>query len=130
MPLLLAAATLHPELLRRGLRMRTDIVCETGEVWDVHHLATLIGYGVSAVHPYLSLQAASSLAGTRGYEEAAPEQLQTNYIKALEYGFLKVCSKMGISTASGYRGAQIFEAIGVSKEIIASETACAVLNDS
>ncbi len=117
-PMLLAAATVHHELIRRGLRMQTDLVCETGEVWDVHHLACLVGFGVSAVHPYLSLQAAAGLAGSRGFEESTPEQLQANYIKALEYGFLKVCSKMGISTATGYRGAQIFEAIGISKTII------------
>ncbi|MCC6945307.1 MAG: glutamate synthase large subunit [Thermomicrobiales bacterium] len=118
MPMLLAAATVHHELIRLGLRMQTDIVCETGEVWDVHHLACLIGFGVAAVHPYLALQAAGNLSGSRGFEEITPEALQANYIKALEYGFLKVCSKMGISTASGYRGAQIFEAIGVSQEII------------
>ena len=118
LPMLLAAATVHHELIRRGLRMSSDIVCETGEVWDVHHLACLIGFGVSAVHPYLALQAAGSLSGSRGFEERAPKELQTNYINALEYGFLKVCSKMGISTATGYRGAQIFEAIGISQEII------------
>lgn len=118
LPMLLAAATVHHELIRRGTRMRADIVCETGEVWDVHHLACLIGFGVAAVHPYLTLHSAGSLAGTRGFEDKSPEALQANYIGALEYGFLKVCSKMGISTAAGYRGAQIFEAIGLDHDII------------
>src|SRR5690606_16321324 len=101
-----------------GLRMQADIVCETGEVWDVHHLACLIGYGASAVHPYLALQAAGELAGTRQHQDKTPEELQRNYVKALEHGFLKVASKMGISTAMGYRGAQIFEAIGLSQELV------------
>ncbi|CAN5775382.1 glutamate synthase large subunit [soil metagenome] len=117
-PMLLAVGAIHHDLIRKGLRMQVDLICETGEVWDVHHLACLIGYSAAAVHPYLALQAAGNLAGTRGLEEKTPSELQTNYIKALEYGFLKVCSKMGISTASGYRGAQIFEAIGISQEVI------------
>jgi glutamate synthase domain-containing protein 2/glutamate synthase domain-containing protein 1/glutamate synthase domain-containing protein 3 len=117
-PMLLAVGAIHHELIRKELRLQADLVCETGEVWDVHHLACLIGYSAAAVHPYLALQAAGNLAGSRGFEEKSPADLQNNYIKALEYGFLKVSSKMGISTASGYRGAQIFEAIGISHEII------------
>ncbi len=117
-PMLLAVGAIHHDLIRKGLRMKVDLVCETGEVWDVHHLACLIGFSAAAVHPYLALQAAGSLAGSRGFEEAIPAELQANYISALEYGFLKVSSKMGISTASGYRGAQIFEAIGVSRDLV------------
>ncbi|GIW04426.1 MAG: glutamate synthase [Thermomicrobiales bacterium] len=117
-PMLLAVGAIHHDLRRKGLRMQADLVCETGEVWDVHHLACLIGYGASAVHPYLALQAAGELAGTRGHEDKTAADLQRNYIKALEHGFLKVASKMGISTAMGYRGAQIFEAIGLSQEVI------------
>jgi len=117
-PMLLAVGAIHHHLIRQGLRMQADIVCETGEVWDVHHLACLIGYGASAVHPYLALQAAGELAGTRQHQDKTPEELQRNYVKALEHGFLKVASKMGISTAMGYRGAQIFEAIGLSQELV------------
>ncbi|GIW03508.1 MAG: glutamate synthase [Thermomicrobiales bacterium] len=116
-PMLLAVGAIHHGLSRKGLRMHADLICETGEVWDVHHLACLIGYGASAVHPYLALQAAGELAGTRGHEDKTAADLQRNYIKALEHGFLKVASKMGISTAMGYRGAQIFEAIGLSQEV-------------
>ena len=118
MPMLLAVGAIHHHLIRAGLRMQVDLVCETGEVWDVHHLACLVGYSAAGVHPYLALQAAGELAGTRGFEEKTPEELQENYIKALEYGMLKVSSKMGISTMAGYRGAQIFEAIGLSHELI------------
>jgi glutamate synthase (ferredoxin) len=118
MPMLLAVGAVHHHLIRAGLRMQADIVCETGEVWDVHHLATLVGFSAAAVHPYLALRAASELAGTRGFEEKSAEELQRNYIHALEYGMLKVSSKMGISTVSGYRGAQIFETIGISQRLI------------
>jgi hypothetical protein len=93
-------------------------VAETGEVWDVHQLACLIGYGAAAVHPYLALTAAAGLEGARGFDGLSACDLQHNYLKALENGFLKVSSKMGISTATGYRGAQIFEAIGISHEVI------------
>ncbi len=118
LPMLLVVGAVHHDLISHGLRMKVDLVCETGEVWDVHHLGTLIGYSAAAVHPYLALQAAGALAGSRGFEEKTAAELQVNYLKALEYGFLKVCSKMGISTAAGYRGAQIFEAIGVDQGVI------------
>ncbi len=117
-PMLLAVGALHHETIRRGMRMRFDIVCETGEVWDVHQLACLIGYSAAAVHPWLALRAASALAGTRGYENATESELQKNYVHMLEYGMLKVASKMGISTISGYRGAQIFETIGLSQALV------------
>jgi glutamate synthase domain-containing protein 2/glutamate synthase domain-containing protein 1/glutamate synthase domain-containing protein 3 len=117
-PMLLAVGALHHEMIRRGQRMKFDIVCESGDVWDVHQLACLIGYSAAAVHPWLALRAASALAGTRGYEETSEYELQANYVKMLEYGMLKVASKMGISTATGYRGAQIFEAIGLSQSLI------------
>ena len=118
LPMLLAVAAIHNDLIRKGLRLNADIVCETGEVWDVHHLATLIGYGASAVHPYLALTSVAGFAGTRGFEALPVEELQANYIHALEYGMLKIASKMGISTAMGYRGAQIFEAIGIDQALI------------
>lgn len=117
-PMLLVVGAIHHELIRKGLRMNVDLVCETGEVWDVHHLACLIGFGAAAVHPYLALRAVSELVGTRGFEEKSAEDLQRNYVHALEHGLLKVSSKMGISTVSGYKGAQIFEAIGVSQDLI------------
>jgi glutamate synthase (NADPH/NADH) large chain/glutamate synthase (ferredoxin) len=117
-PMVLVVGSLHQALIRAGLRMQTDLIAETGEVWDVHQLGCLIGYGASAVHPYLALRAAANLVGQRGYDGMTQLELQQNYISMIEYGFLKVCSKMGISTASGYRGAQIFEAIGVGPDVI------------
>jgi len=117
-PMALVVGGVHHHLIEVGLRDRADILCESGEVWDVHQLAILIGYGASAVSPYLALEAGAALAGTRGYETTRPLELQRNYIYSMEYGFLKVTSKMGISTASSYRGAQIFEALGLSQVII------------
>ena len=117
-PMSLVVGAVHHHLIRAGLRSRVDFVCDTGEVWDVHQLGVLIGYGASAVHPYLALDAAAQLAGQRGYETVRPIELRRNYIYSMEYGFLKVISKMGITTASGYRGAQIFEAIGLSQVLV------------
>ncbi len=117
-PMVLAAGAVHSGLVESGLRSRLDIVADTGEVWDVHQLAVLTGYGVSAVHPWLALQAAAALSGQRGYESVKPRELRANYLSALEAGFLKIAAKMGISTASGYRGAQIFEIIGLSHEVV------------
>jgi glutamate synthase domain-containing protein 2/glutamate synthase domain-containing protein 1/glutamate synthase domain-containing protein 3 len=117
-PILLAVGAVHHALIRAGLRNLADIVVESGEVYDVHALACLVGYGASAVNPYVALAAASSLSGSRGYEELTPADLRRNYLHSIEKGFLKVTSKMGISTAMGYRGAQIFETIGLSAELI------------
>ncbi|MDP9363580.1 MAG: glutamate synthase large subunit, partial [Chloroflexota bacterium] len=118
LPMLLAVGAVHHALIRAGLRSRADLVAETGEVWDVHALACLIGYGASAVHPYLALDAAAALAGTRGHEALSPDDLKRNYLKAIENGLLKVAAKMGISTAMGYRGAQVFETIGLAPEVV------------
>jgi len=117
-PMLLAVGAIHNELIRSGQRMVIDLVCETGEVWDVHHLACLIGYSAIAIHPYLALQAAAAIAGTRGNEHLTVDELQRNYIKALESGMLKISCKMGISTIMGYLGAQIFETVGIGPELI------------
>ncbi|HWV34097.1 MAG TPA: glutamate synthase large subunit, partial [Thermomicrobiales bacterium] len=117
-PMALVVGAIHTHLIRSGLRMRVDLVCEAGDVWDVHQLAVLIGYGASAVHPWLALETASTMSGTRGYETTRPLELRRNYIDSLEYGFLKVMSKMGISTASGYRGAHIFEVLGLGETVM------------
>ena len=117
-PALLATGAVHHALIHAGLRNLADIVVESGEICDVHALACLIGYGASAVNPYVALAAAASLSGSRGYEELAPHALRRNYLQSVEKGFLKVASKMGISTAMGYRGAQIFETLGLSSELV------------
>jgi glutamate synthase domain-containing protein 2/glutamate synthase domain-containing protein 1/glutamate synthase domain-containing protein 3 len=118
-PALLATGAVHHALIRAGLRNLADIVVESGEVCDVHGLACLIGYGASAVNPHVALAAAAALSGTRGYEGRSKADLRANYLHAIEKGFLKVASKMGISTAMGYRGAQIFETIGLSADLVA-----------
>ncbi|MFT4037127.1 MAG: glutamate synthase large subunit [Thermomicrobiales bacterium] len=117
-PALLATGAVHHALIRAGLRNRADIIVESGEVCDVHALACLIGYGASAVNPWVALAQASSLTGTRGYEDLTPPMLRANYLHQMEKGFLKISSKMGISTAMGYRGAQIFETLGLAEAII------------
>lgn len=117
-PALLATGAVHHALIRAGLRNLADIIVESGEICDVHAVACLIGYGASAVNPYLALDASASLAGTRGHEELTSSMLRDTYLRSIEKGFLKIASKMGISTAMGYRGAQIFETLGLSSDLV------------
>lgn len=116
-PTALAVGAIHHALIDAGLRMDADIVCDSGDVWDVHQMAVVIGHGAAAVHPRLAIDASARLSATRGFENLTPKVLRQNYITMMEYGFLKVMAKMGISTASGYRGAQIFETIGLGREV-------------
>ncbi|MFM9108628.1 MAG: glutamate synthase large subunit [Chloroflexota bacterium] len=118
LPMLLAVGAVHQALIADGSRLLADLVADSGETCDVHALACLIGYGASAVCPWLALDAAASYAGTRGHEGMTVGDLHHNYLSQLEKGFLKITAKMGISTAMGYRGAQIFETIGVADEVI------------
>ncbi len=111
-PMLLAVAAVHHEMIRRGLRMRTSLVAETGDAKDIHHLACLLGYGANAVCPYLAFE---TLAADSNGDA---DQLWNSYRRAAEAGLLKIMSKMGISTLQGYAGAQIFEAIGLSRSLI------------
>ncbi|MCA9832988.1 MAG: glutamate synthase large subunit [Thermomicrobiales bacterium] len=116
-PTALAVGAIHHALIDAGLRMDADIVCDSGDVWDVHQMAVIIGHGAAAVHPRLAIDASARLSASRGFENLTPKELRQNYITMMEYGFLKVMAKMGISTASGYRGAQIFETIGLGREV-------------
>ncbi len=117
-PMALAVSAVHHALIHAGVRMRADLVVETGEAWDTHHFAVLLGYGAAAIHPYLAFGLARSLGGTRKFEELEPETAEANYRKALNTGLLKIISKMGISTVSSYRGAHIFEAVGLSNTVV------------
>jgi glutamate synthase (NADPH/NADH) large chain/glutamate synthase (ferredoxin) len=122
-PSLLATAAVNHHLIRSGLRTRCGIVVETGEAREVHHFALLVGYGAAAVNPYLALETYRGLAAEGMLVDAhgRPLQLDTafkNYTKAINAGLLKVFSKMGISTLMSYRGAQIFEAIGLNADLI------------
>lgn len=116
-PALLALSAVHQHLVREGLRTTAGLVVETGSAREVHHFAVLAGYGAEAVHPYLAMETLvamhKDLPG-----ELSPEKAIYNYIKAIGKGLSKIMSKMGISTYMSYCGAQIFEAIGLSRDLI------------
>lgn len=120
-PSLLALGGVHQALVRAGLRLRTAIVVETGEARDVHQLACLIGFGATAVYPYLAYDVIRDLlaSGKIDKEKFTLEKAFENYRKAADKGLLKIMSKMGISTVQSYQGAQVFEAIGIGDKVIA-----------
>jgi glutamate synthase domain-containing protein 2/glutamate synthase domain-containing protein 3 len=118
-PALLALSAIHHHLVNKGLRTSTGLVVETGSTREVHHFALLGGYGAEAIHPYLALDTLSELARNRQLgPEVDPGTACKNFIKAVGKGLKKVMSKMGISTYMSYTGAQIFEAVGLSRELI------------
>jgi glutamate synthase (NADPH/NADH) large chain len=117
-PSLLSCSAIHHHLIRNGTRMMAGLVVEAGDARDVHHVATLIGFGASAVNPYLALETAEDLVFNGTITGITMERSSKNMIKALGKGVLKVMSKMGISTVSSYGGAQCFEAIGLSQELV------------
>ena len=118
-PMLLAVGAVHQHLVRAGLRLKCDLVAESGEARDVHHLACLLGFGVNAVNPYLALELVSDLAtASKTAKPVSAEQARVNYKTAIDAGLLKVMAKMGISTLASYRGAQMFEALGISNKVI------------
>jgi glutamate synthase (NADPH/NADH) large chain len=119
MPSLLALAAVNQRLVKEGIRMQAGLLVETGEAREVHDLALLIGYGAAAVNPYLALDAVAGLV-QRGEVPGPVAAAQAQYLHALDEGLLKIMSKMGISTVQSYRGAQIFEAVGLSAELCAS----------
>ncbi|KLN34762.1 glutamate synthase [Cellulosimicrobium funkei] len=116
-PSLLLSSAVHHHLLRRHTRTQVSLVVEAGDVREVHHVALLIGYGAAAVNPYLAMETVEDLA-RRGYLTVDPAKAVANLIKGLGKGVLKVMSKMGISTISSYRGAQVFEAVGLSHDLV------------
>ncbi|MGA1415563.1 MAG: glutamate synthase large subunit [Candidatus Nanopelagicaceae bacterium] len=117
-PSLLLTAAVHHHLIREKTRTQVGLVVETGEVREVHHVALLIGFGAAAVNPYLAMESVEDLVLQGVITDVSPEKAVRNLIKALGKGVLKVMSKMGISTIASYTGAQVFEAIGLSKELI------------
>ena len=111
-------ADIGMNLIRRGLRTRVSLVLDSGEPREVHHFALLVGYGVSAIHPYLALETVRAQVRRQflpGLDEASAVN---NYLKAGTKGLVKVLSKMGISTMQSYQGAQIFEAVGIGSDLI------------
>ncbi len=118
-PALLATAAVHHHLVREGSRTMCGLVVETGEAREVHHFATLTGYGAGAVNPYLAFATIDQMQAERMIDGDIPrEKLHANFVKAATKGLLKVMSKMGISTQQSYRGAQIFEAVGLERPLI------------
>jgi glutamate synthase (NADPH/NADH) large chain/glutamate synthase (ferredoxin) len=134
MPSLLAVAAVHHHLVLEGTRLQAGIIVESGEPREVHHFATLIGYGASAINPYLTLETLDEMVveglidrpGADGSLRAPSaeeindllERSAQNFVKAIGKGLLKTISKMGISTIQSYRGAQIFEAVGLERKLI------------
>ncbi len=118
-PSLLATSTVHHHLIRRGLRGKVGILVEAGDVFETHHLATLIGYGAAGVCPYMAFESISYMNRhkliAQGFEDV---KLYQNYVKAVNKELLKIFSKMGISTLQSYQGAQIFECLGLNKDVV------------
>jgi glutamate synthase (NADPH/NADH) large chain len=117
-PSLLLCAAVHHHLVRTKTRTMVGLLVEAGDVREVHHVALLIGYGAAAVNPYLALESVEDLVRRGIITDVTPEKAMRNIVKALGKGVLKVMSKMGVSTVASYRGAQIFEAVGLSQGVI------------
>jgi len=117
-PSLLATAAVHHHLVRRGERTRCGLVVETGDAREVHHMGLLIGYGAGAVNPWVAFETLDDMIGQGLLTGVDHHKAVKNYIKALNKGILKVMAKMGISTLQSYCGAQIFEAIGLNREVV------------
>ncbi|MCL2779425.1 MAG: glutamate synthase large subunit [Polyangiaceae bacterium] len=119
-PSLLAVAAVHHHLIREGKRVRVGLIAEAGDAREVADIALLIGYGAGAVNPYLAFEAIASAAENKLFGRAIDNATaKKNYVSALKKGLLKIMSKMGISTIASYQGAQIFEAIGIARDVVA-----------
>lgn len=118
-PSLLAVGAVHHHLVRVGLRSATSLVVEAGDIWETHHVATVVGYGASAVNPYMAYATIADLQEKKFFEsDLKTDKLMDMYNKALGKGLLKIMSKIGISTFQSYQGAQIFEALGIHASVI------------
>jgi glutamate synthase (ferredoxin) len=117
-PALLAVAGLHHYLIREGLRTRVSIVLETGEAREVHHFSLLIGYGASAINPYLAFETIDGMIQSGLLQNIDHKTACKNMVKAATKGVIKVMAKMGISAIQSYRGAQVFEAVGLRQDVI------------
>jgi glutamate synthase (ferredoxin) len=117
-PALLAVAGVHHHLIREGTRTKVGLIVESGEPREVHHFALLIGYGAGAINPYLAFETLEDMIRQGQLTEVDEVKAVKNYVKSISKGVMKVMSKMGISTAQSYCGAQIFEAVGLNQEVI------------
>ena len=114
-PTLLATGAVHHFLINRGLRKTVSIIVQGGDIWETHHMATLMSFGADAIFPYLAYETCHKLSTTA---QRKPKDAYATYIKAAEYGLLKIMSKLGISTINSYKGAQTFEALGINKQVV------------
>jgi len=117
-PALLAVSGLHHHLIRKGIRTQVSLLVESGEPREVHHFAALIGYGAEGINPYLAFNTYADLIEKGDLENVTEQQANRRYISAVTDGIIKILSKMGISTIQSYRGAQIFEAVGIRDDVI------------
>jgi glutamate synthase (ferredoxin) len=117
-PSLLAVSALHHYLIREGLRTRVSLVLETGEAREVHHFSLLIGYGCSAINPYLAFETLDGMIRDEFLQDIDHTKACANFSKAATKGVIKVMSKMGISAVQSYHGAQVFEAVGLRQDVI------------
>ncbi len=114
-PSLLITGALHHYLIKKGLRKEVAIVVVAGDVWETHHAATLLSYGADLIYPYLALDTARSLSSA---QDISADKAEMSYIQAVNKGLLKIMSKLGISTLASYKGAQTFEILGISDEVV------------
>ncbi len=117
-PSLLLTSAVHHHLIREKTRTQVGLIVEAGDVREVHHVALLVGYGAAAINPYLAMETVEDMVRSGMITEVTEEKAVANLIRALGKGVLKVMSKMGISTVASYRGAQVFEAIGLAQELV------------
>lgn len=118
-PSILAVSAVHNHLIKKKLRTKVDLIIETGEARDSFHMSLLLGYGATAVYPYLAFETINHMIKEQLYiEGTSVEQANMNYVRALGYGIRKITSKMGIATLRSFNGAQIFEIIGLDKELV------------
>ena len=115
---LLATGATHHQLIREGCRCDANLVVETGTARDPHHMAVLVGYGATCVYPYLAYECIEGMIQTGELQSSDSEQLQQDYRRGINKGLLKILSKMGISTITSYRGAQLFEIVGLHDEVV------------
>jgi glutamate synthase (NADPH/NADH) large chain len=118
-PSLLAVSAVHHHLIKKGRRGDVGLVVEAGDVWEVHHFASLLAFGATAINPYLALATIETVKANGSLETALDvKALQKNYVKAVNEGLLKIFSKMGISTLQSYHGSQVFEILGLNQDVV------------
>jgi glutamate synthase (NADPH/NADH) large chain len=118
-PTLLAVSAVHHHLIKKGRRGSVGLVVETGDAWEVHHFACLLAFGATAINPYLALATIETVKNNGSLETSYDlKKLQSNYVKSVNDGLLKIFSKMGISTLQSYHGSQVFEILGLNKAVV------------